>query len=291
MTHAPSQAEKAEAFRALHHGERPLILPNAWDVPSARVFEEAGFPALATSSAALAASLGHRDGERIPRTELFAAVRRIANAVSVPVSVDLEAGFGANEGQLAETIRAVVVAGGVGINLEDSLPPEGDRLRSLEEQLVRLRTVRATGRDLGVPLVINARTDAYVVGSRPPAERLAEAIRRSLAFESAGADSLYPMGLVDSASIASYVRAVHLPVNVMVRKGLPPVVDLERLGVKRLSLGPSAMYATLGLLRRAAEELRAHGTYEALTRGAITFDELMSLAEARSHSRSGPGGN
>lgn len=281
MSDAQTQRDRAEIFRALHHGDRMLILPNAWDVPSARVFEDAGFPAVATSSAALAASLGYPDGERVPKPKLMAVVRKMAATVGVPLSVDLESGYGATVADLEGTIRGVVRAGAVGINLEDALPPDGEVLRPLDGQLVRLRAARRAAGSLGVPIVINARTDAYTVGHDSAPARLDEAVRRARAFEAAGADCLYPMGLTDRESIRAFVRAVRKPVNVMVRRGLPPVKELEEIGVKRLSLGPYPLYAAMGFLKEAADELRRRGSYDTLLAHAITFDELMSLAVPR----------
>ncbi|HYM39721.1 MAG TPA: isocitrate lyase/phosphoenolpyruvate mutase family protein [Thermoplasmata archaeon] len=278
MTVGSSQRAKANRFRALHHTDRLLVLPNAWDVPSARVFEDAGFPAIATSSAALAASLGYPDGERIPKKELFSVIRRIAGVLQVPLSVDAESGYGESLDHLKATVRGLIAAGAVGLNIEDTVRAEGRSLRPVREQIARLRTIREVADSQGVPVVLNARTDAYTVGTRGASARLDEAIQRGKAYEAAGADCLYPMGLVDRESISTFVKAVKAPVNVMIRKGLPSVAELERIGVRRLSLGPAAMYATMGLLRRAGHELREKGTYESLTTGAISFDELMALA-------------
>lgn len=276
-----TQPEKAEIFRELHHRKGLLVLPNAWDIPSARIFEDAGFPAIATSSAALDVSVGYPDGERIPKPELFAIVRRIAHVLSVPLSVDIESGFGESMEELADTIRRVVEAGGIGVNVEDASHPHGRGLRATKDQAERIRTIREVSDSLGVPLVINARTDAFNLVQGDAKEKITEAILRSKAYEAAGADCLYPMGLVDRDAIRSFAEAVHTPMNVMVRRGTPPVPELERLGVKRLSLGPSPMYAAMGLLRRAAGELKEKGTYEALTSGAITYEELNALAEPK----------
>ena len=273
-----SQREKAEAFRALHHANRMLVLPNAWDVASSRVFEDEGFAAIATSSAALAVSVGYPDGEKIPKEELFVVVRRIARALTVPLSVDLESGYGVNSEEVTDTIRRLVESGAVGLNIEDTIRLGGKSLRPLEEQVDRIRTVRKASDALEMPIVINARTDAYLIGGGDPRVRLEEAIRRGNAFEAAGADCLYPMGLADRDTISAFVKHVDKPVNVMVRQGTPPISELERLGVRRLSLGPGPMYAAMGLLRRIASELREKGTYDALRSGAITFDELMGLA-------------
>jgi 2-methylisocitrate lyase-like PEP mutase family enzyme len=275
-----SQAEKAEAFRALHHGDRMLVLPNAWDVPSARVFEDAGFPAVATSSAGLMVSLGYPDGEGMPRRELVAGVGRIARKVSVPLSADVVAGFGRTPRAVTATVRMMLQAGAVGINLED-LDPSGHGLVPEAMQVRKLEAIRRLGRSMGIPLVINARTDALRHGPGDEAERLREAIRRSIAYRDAGSDCVYPMGLTDPEPISTFVQTLRCPVNVMVRKGLPPVAELEKLGVKRLSFGPAASYATMGLLRRASREVLDHGTFDSLVEGAINYDDLNRLALAR----------
>ncbi|HEY1198141.1 MAG TPA: isocitrate lyase/phosphoenolpyruvate mutase family protein [Thermoplasmata archaeon] len=275
-----SQAEKAEAFRALHHGVRGLVLPNAWDVPSARVFEDAGFPAVATSSAGLMVSLGYRDGEEMPRRELAVAVGRIARKLAVPLSADVVAGFGRTPREVTATVRMMLAAGAVGINLEDR-DPSGQGLYPDAVQVRKLEAIQRLGKSMGIPLVINARTDALRLAPGDDGERLHEAIRRSIAYRDAGADCVYPMGLTDAESISTFVRALRCPVNVMIRKGLPPIAELEKLGVKRVSFGPSASYAAMGLLKRASLEVLAHGTYGSLLDGAITHDELNLLAVPR----------
>ncbi len=268
---------QAEELRRLHHGPHPLVLPNAWDVPSARTFEAAGFPAIATTSAGIATSLGYRDGEEIPRREFVAAIRRIASKLSVPLSADLVAGFGRTPRGVVATVRAAVAAGAVGVNLEDE-DPRGSGLLPTRAQEGKIRAVRALGESLGVPIVINARTDALYLGSGTPEERFAEATRRALAYRDAGADCVYPMRLVEKSEIARFVSAVRCPVNVMVRPGIPTLAELEEVGVKRVSFGPAAAYATAGLLRRIGEEVRARGSFETLLTGAITYDELNALA-------------
>lgn len=273
----PTQGEKAEAFRQLHHRDRALILPNAWDVPSARIFEGAGFPAIATSSAGLMVSRGYPDGQRMPRHELVAEVARIASRVAVPLSADVVAGFGRGPREVALTVKKILEAGAVGINLED-LDPEGEGLYPVEVQVRKIRAVRELGQSMGVRLVINARTDALMRGEGTPEERLQEVIRRCIAFRDAGADCVYPMRLTEAPSIAILVRAVACPVNVMIRKGLPPIPELERLGVKRVSFGPGASYAALGLLKRISEEVLTQGTFNSLVDGAITHNELNRLA-------------
>ena len=272
-----SQKEKAEDFRALHHGKPILILPNGWDVPSARVFEDAGFPAIATSSAGLLVSLGYPDGEVIGRDEFVSAVGRIARALSVPLSADVVAGFGNTTKDVLVTIKAILKIGAVGINIED-FTHATKKLFPVERQVENVKAIRKLGETVGVPLVINARTDALRFAEGDEGARFKEAVRRATAYRDAGADCVYPMGLTDAASIANFVKALDFPINVMVRKGLPPISELQRLGVARVSFGPGPSYAAMGLLKRIAKEVLEKGTYENLTEGAITFDELNALA-------------
>ncbi len=272
-----SQAAKAEEFRRLHDRKNVLVLPNAWDVPSARIFEEEGFPAVATSSAGMMVSLGYPDGEEIPTKEFVSAVKRIARVLSVPLSVDVVGGFGGSPDGVARSARAVVKAGAIGINIEDFVHST-KKLLPVEKQAARLLALVRLRRSLKVPFVINARTDALRFAAGDDNAKFEEAIRRASAYRDVGADCVYPMGLTEAASISRFVRALDFPVNVMVRKGLPSVPELQRLGVARVSFGPSASYAAMGLLRRASREVRASGTYGALVEGAITFDELNALA-------------
>lgn len=278
-----SQKERAEDFRALHRGKRILILPNAWDVPSARVFEDAGFPAVATSSAGMLVALGYPDGEVIDRQEFVSAVERIARVLSVPLSADIVAGFGKTPKEVLATVKAILKAGAIGVNIEDFIH-ETKKLYPVERQIENVKAIRKLAETAGIPLVINARTDALRFADGDEETRIKEAIRRAIAYRDAGADCVYPMGLIDATSIARFVKALDFPINVMVRKGLPPVSELQRLGVARVSFGPTPAYAAMGLLKRAAREVLEKGTYENLVEGAITFDELNALAVPRKQS-------
>src|SRR3989449_5513350 len=275
-----SQRDKAQDFRELHHRKNMLILPNAWDVPSARVFENEGFPAIATSSAGLLVSLGYPDGEVIGRDEFVSAVRRIAKVLSVPLSVDIVAGFGKTTKEVVTTVKAVLKAGGIGINIED-FAHATKKLFPVERQIENVKAIRRLGDTVGVGLVINARTDALRFGTGDEEAKFKEAVHRALAYRDAGADCVYPMGLTEPASIRRFVKELDFPINVMVRKGLPPVSELKRLGVARVSFGPSASYATMGLLKRASKEVLEKGTYQNLVDAAISFDEIHSLALPR----------
>jgi 2-methylisocitrate lyase-like PEP mutase family enzyme len=281
-------AERAEAFRRLHQEPRPFVLPNAWDVPSARVFEDAGFPAVATSSAGLMVSHGYPDGEAMPRRELVDSVGRIARAIALPLSADVVAGYGRGPKAVAATVKAIVGAGAVGINLEDLDTGSGTLFRA-PAQARKVRAVRELATGLGVPIVINARTDALRHAPGDDAARLKEAIRRATLYRDAGADCVYPMGLTDAASIETFVGALQCPVNVMVRAGLPPLGELERLGVRRVSFGPGASYAAMGLLKRISADVRERGSFDSLLDGAISFDELNRLASPKAPEPPAPG--
>ncbi len=275
-----SQKDRAQDFRELHHGKKILILPNAWDVPSARVFENEGFPAVATSSAGLMISLGYPDGEVMGRDEFVSAVERIARVLSVPLSVDIVAGFGKTTKEVVATVKAILKAGGIGINIED-FAHATKKLFPVEKQVENVKAIRRLGETSDIPLIVNARTDALRFGTGDDEAKFEETVRRAVAYRDAGADCVYPMGLTEPVSIKRFVKELDFPINVMVRKGLPPVSELERLGVARVSFGPSASYAAMGLLKRASKEVLEEGTYQNLVDGAVAFDELNSLATPR----------
>src|SRR5712692_8177599 len=192
------QAEKAAQILKLHHGPRPLVLANVWDVVSARLVERAGFPAVATSSAAVANALGHPDGEAISREEMLATVARIATKVSVPVSADLEAGYGSGLDEIARTARALVEAGAVGLNFEDGTGDPKEPLTDVAGQVEKIKCLRATGERLGIHILINARTDVYLDDVGEPAARFDHTVRRLEAYRQAGADCLFAPGVHDA---------------------------------------------------------------------------------------------
>jgi len=269
-----SLSEKAVRLRTLHHGTPILVLPNAWDAASARVIEQAGFSAIATTSAGVAFSLGYPDGQRIGRDEMLAAIRRIAAAVRVPVTADIEAGYGEAPESVAETIRGVLDAGAVGVNLEDSWERDGGRvLADLALQEERIRAAREAAQAAGVSLVINARTDVFLYGLGDEAE----AIRRLNAYLRAGADCAFPILVSDPPLIARLVEAIQGPVNIFAGPGAPSIPDLERLGVARVSFGSALSRAALGLTRRIADELKSTGTYASFPEDTIPFPEANRM--------------
>jgi 2-methylisocitrate lyase-like PEP mutase family enzyme len=270
---------KAEVLRALHHGEAPLVLANAWDVASARLFEQAGFPAIATTSAGIAYAWGFADGERIKRKQMLESVHRIAAAVGVPVTADLEAGYGPGATAVAHTVRGLIAAGAVGLNLEDARGRKRRALLAAPLHAERVFAARAAGAELGVPVVINARTDVFHSGERS-ARRVAEALERGNAYLDAGADSVFVPFVRDAETIAELVRGIHGPVNILAVPGGPTVAELRALGVKRISVGSALARAALGLARGAARELREQGTYGLIGEWAFPFDDMQRLFTA-----------
>ncbi|MGH9449615.1 MAG: isocitrate lyase/PEP mutase family protein [Terriglobia bacterium] len=276
----PNQLKiKAKAFRDLHHGPHILVLPNAWDAASARIFEQAGFSAIATTSAGVANSLGHPDGQRISRDEMLAAVKKIVAAVSVPVSADMEAGYGTTPEGVAETARAVIAAGAVGMNFEDGTGIREKPLEALELQIEKIRAVHAAATSLGVQFVLNARTDVYLVQAVEPSVRAGEAILRANAYREAGADCLFVPGVADKNTIGMLAREIRGPVNILAGPAAPNAAELEHLGVARMSTGSGPMRATLTLLQRIAQELRQTGSVAGFTQNSITHAEANRLFE------------
>jgi 2-methylisocitrate lyase-like PEP mutase family enzyme len=277
MTLPPARKAKAEALRKLHDRSRLLILPNAWDAASARIFEEAGFPAIATTSAGIAYALGYADKERIPRDEMAAAIRRIVEAVKVPVTADVEAGYGGRATDVAQTVEAILEAGAVGMNLEDATHASRKPLFDAEVQVDRIIAAKEMAAAVGVPLVINARTDVFLVGTGEPEERLAEAVSRANAYREAGADCLFVPGVTDAETIRTLAKEIKGPLNILAGRDVPPARELFKLGVARVSVGSGPMRAAMGLLRRIAEELRGPGTWASLLDGAIPYATMNRL--------------
>jgi 2-methylisocitrate lyase-like PEP mutase family enzyme len=274
------QTDKAVRFQQLHRGPGALVLPNIWDVASARVIEAAGFPAIATTSAGVAFSLGYPDGQNIPREEMIARIGRIVRAVEVPVTADVEAGYGATPEDAARTTRELIQVGAVGMNLEDRSGHPNRPLIDLQLAVEKIKAARETAAQLSVPIVVNARTDVYLLPDAEPAGGYDEALRRLSAYRDAGGDCVFAPGLKDSETIGRLVRDLQCPLNILALPGSLSVPELEKLGVARISLGGGPMRATLGLLRRMAEELKTAGTYSALD-GAVPSAEVNRLLGSR----------
>jgi len=268
-----SQAEKAALFLQMHHKGSSLLLPNAWDIASAKIFEQAGFPAIATTSAGIAFANGYPDGQQISRDEMLGQIKRIIAAVAVPVNADIEAGYGPTPEDVATTVKGVVDAGAAGINLEDNngMP---NALFGVEAQVSRIKAARQTA---GSSLVINARTDVFLHQVGPENSRLEETLLRAKAYLDAGADSIFIPGVVDKETVEALVQGINAPVNIMAGPGAPSAPELFGMGVTRVSVGVAAMLATMGLVREIANELRAEGTYKQIAAHPYGFGEASGL--------------
>ncbi len=260
----------------MHHGPDPLLLVNVWDVASARIVEEAGFPAVATTSAGIAFARGFPDGEKIHPDRMFASIAQIAGAVKVPVTGDVEAGYGDSPERALHTARNIIFGGAVGMNFEDATGDSNHPLADLSLQLERIRSIREAASKYDLALVLNARTDVYLLQVGDPAKRYDETVRRLSAFRDAGADCVFAPGVRDPETIRRLVVDLKHPVNILAGLGSPSVSELAALGVRRISLGSGPMRATLGLLRRLAEEVKQAGTYSAMN-GAPSHAEINAL--------------
>lgn len=269
-----SQKQKAEDLLRLHSLGNLLVLPNVWNPIGAQILQAKGYPAVATASAALSASLGYADGERIRRTTLIEFLGRIARSVEVPVTADIEAGYAASLPELEETIREVIAAGVVGINLEDSLGEE-HALRPIAEQCRRITHVRHVAERLAIPLVINARVDCFLSSSWPDKSRaMEETAARAKAYSAAGADCIYPIGPGDEQTVRQLRERIPGPINILGSpKAAPPSV-LRHIGVNRVSFGPFVFRSCLRTFVDIADALRSQDDY-------ACFGEPLSAAEVR----------
>lgn len=256
------QAHKALEFQALHVGPEAFIIPNAWDGITARLYESLGFEAIATASAAISWAHGKRDGENISLEEMIAAVGRIILCVDAPVTADMEKGYGETPDEVAKSIVRVMETGIVGINIEDSL--KGGGLRELEDMADRIQAVREAANSLKIPLVINARPDIFAYSDLPAEDAFSEVVRRANAYEKAGADSIFIIGC--KPNIAGAIRKeIRLPVNILAAgPDMPNLSALEEMGIKRVSLGPNLMLATIGALTDCVRELKDKGSFSCL---------------------------
>ncbi|HEX7388090.1 MAG TPA: isocitrate lyase/phosphoenolpyruvate mutase family protein [Castellaniella sp.] len=262
MNHT-TQAKRAEALRQMHDRRNILLLPNAWDAGSARLFATRDFRAIATTSGGVAWALGYADGEQAPLDEILAVVRRIIRAVDLPVTVDFESGYGITPADVATSTRAVIEAGAAGINLEDGTPGHGP-LRKVQDAAARIRAARDAATSSGVPLVINARVDNWMHAEKDPAAPLTDAITRARAYLAAGADCVYPIGLSDPKTIKAFVQAIDAPVNVMAGAGTAPLAELAKLGVARVSTATWFAALALGQVDHAARAVLETGRFDSL---------------------------
>jgi 2-methylisocitrate lyase-like PEP mutase family enzyme len=283
-----AQASLAARFRDQNRAGR-LLLPNAWDAASARILENAGFTAIGTTSAGIAYSQGFQDAEQIGRDAMIRAVASIVNAVSCPVSADIEAGYGIGAADVAQTVEAVVDAGVVGINLEDNAQSRvATPLFSIDDQCARIAAARAVADRRGLSLVINARTDTFLLTLGADVdERIGMTVERGKRYLHAGADLVFVPLLVDTALVTRLVTQMGGPVSLMALPGAPSADELFAAGAARVSIGQMAMLATLGALKAIADELIQKGTWRSIERTFYGFAEAEALFAGRSSGENG----
>jgi len=272
-----NQKEKAELFLKYHHDKKILVLLNSWDIGSSKLIEASGYKAIATTSMGVAASFGYPDCQVITLSEIIQVTTGIVKAVNVPVSVDIEAGYGNNLNEIIESVKKIIATGIVGVNIEDSLdlsPTLIDEMEFCE----RIAAIRQLSNSMGFHLVINARTDSYYVSSGSAKEKLSESIRRGNKYQEAGADCIFVQPVSDKETISTLVKEINAPINILSNPTIgagaaPTISELQDLGVARVSLGSSLMKATLALIKKVADELSDKGSYN------ILLDTLTPLTD------------
>jgi len=272
------QKEKAEMFLKFHQGKEILVLLNSWDIGSSKLIEACGYKSIATTSMGIAASLGYPDCQVIQFSEMIEVITGIVNAVQVPVTVDIEAGYGNNLNEIIDSVKKIIATGIVGINIEDSIDLNPVLIDEMEF-CDRISAIRALSDSLGYHLVINARTDSFYTSLGSTREKLSESIKRGNKYREAGADCIFVQPVWEKETISTLVKEINAPINILsnpgIGAGLPPSVrELQDLGVARLSLGSSLMKATLALIKKVADELSEKGTYNFL------LDTLTPLPDA-----------
>lgn len=270
-----TQQEKAQALRALHRPGQPLVLINVWDAVTARIVEELGYPAIATTSAGVAFAEGYADGEHISRETMLAGIKRVTRVVQVPVTADMEAGYGSSPEDAAATARGVIQAGAVGLNFEDS--HDERELMDLERQVERIQAMRDAANEFDVPLCINARTDAFLADIGDSDDwRLDESIRRGNRFLAAGADSVFVPGVADETLIGKLCTAINGPVNILAGGASPSLSRLAELGVARISVGSASIGYAMAKFRTAAQDVKNSGSF-AFAKERISHGEMNAL--------------
>lgn len=263
------QSLKAETFHRLHQQSSTFVLPNAWDVISAKMFEECGFKAIGTTSAGIAASLGYLDGQSIPLNKMVETIENIAKSVNVPVSADIEAGYGQTADEVLETVKAVAAAGAIGINLEDGTGDPNRPIFEISSQREKIAAIKELSESRNMPLFINARTDIYWLNIGDSSTRLQEALKRAKAYQAAGADCIFIPGLTDMKIIKKIREEISCPINLLVDPEMPSLSELSNIGIERLSCGSVPFRATLTYLRTISEEIVNRQTFHQMTNGDV----------------------
>ena len=273
------QSKKADVFLKLHYEPKILLLPNAWDVITTKIYEQLGFKAIGTTSAGIAATLGYPDGEVMTLEENLSIVKRILEKTSLPVSVDIEAGYSLTVEGAIKTAEAALEIGAVGINLEDSTGNDNNPFFNTSEVVERIKGIRSMAEAHGIHLVINLRTDVYMLEKEKPQLKFKHTVERANIYKESGADCIFvpDMGDFNEKIIKELVKEINAPLNIIAGPNIPPVQKLEGIGVARLSFGPRPMRAMLSLLYRIKKELIEKGTYETMSSDTLTYSEINKI--------------
>jgi 2-methylisocitrate lyase-like PEP mutase family enzyme len=286
MTH--EQIGRANAFRLLHQGPAPLVLLNVWDAASAAVFARAGAPALGTTSAGVAWSAGYADGEHMPFADLIRVVASICRVVTIPVTVDIERGFGDNAAAVARNVGALIDAGAIGVNIEDGIDPATKTLRPAQQLAERIAAIRELANTRGVPVFINARTDVYFLPRAEPDRQFEDAASRLESYTRAGADGAFAPGLTDTGEIERLASRIGIPLNVYAGyPGVPTIAQLAAAGARRISVGCGPLQGLLGRAQEIAEDLLTEGRYDSMFHGALPASSVNEFFRDGAIARTG----
>lgn len=278
MTNNYTQKEKAQQLHELHHSGKLLVLPNIWDSLGAILLESLAYPAIATASASIAFTNGYNDGEHIPFEDVLNTIGKIVDSVNLPVTADIESGYANNDTQLEENIKRLLEKGIVGINIEDT-DNKANTLYSVNIQCNRIRLIKKVADEMDIPIFINARTDVFLHGKNfsTPESKIDEIQKRGLAYKEAGADCFFPIGLRQYEDIHQLVTQLKMPINILTIPGIPDLQTLDKIGVSRVSLGPSFLKIAINSMKNLALQLKDYNGLSAITENEITTDYLKNL--------------
>jgi 2-methylisocitrate lyase-like PEP mutase family enzyme len=273
-----NQKSKITDFRTLHL--HSFVLPNAWDVISAKIFADCGFKAIGTTSAGIAVSHGYSD-RNMPFHTAIHSIKQIVHSVDIPVSVDIEDGYGQTIKEVKETVRQVISTGAVGINIEDSTSDPKQPLYDISFQQKKISAIKNLTDTLGIPLFINARTDVYWSQTGDPSTQLHETIRRAIAYQEAGADCIFVPGINDRETIQTLRESISCPINLLAGKDMPSLSELSTIGIQRLSCGSGPFRATATLLKNISEEIINNGTFHHMNSNILSYQEVSQLIDPK----------
>jgi len=276
MSHK-NQSMKFQQFKQLHKQPSTFVLPNAWDASSASVFQKSGFKAIGTTSAGIAMSLGYSDGENLPFEKMIEALKSIVNSVDIPVSADIEAGYGKSVEEVIDNVKQVILAGVVGINLEDGTGNPNEPILDISMQVKKIAAIKELSQSLNMPLFINARTDLYWLKIGDPSLQFQSAIKRVKAYEEAGADCIFIPGVTNIDTIKNFREEISCPINLLVGSDTPSLNELSKIGIERVSSGSAPFRATITLLKEISEAIMNSGNFTPMIDDVITYDDMTEL--------------